>query len=87
MSPRFQYGTAQVQDLKVVTGPHQRSGLPTVTHVELEDRRLQPTPRFWRSFFGRFHISDNTFRYFSHAEVFERVSQRGDRKRFRINRV
>jgi hypothetical protein len=83
MSYQFEYGTAQVGDMQVITGPQEKSELPEVLHVKLNGRKLKPTPRFWRSLFTRFRISDNTFRYFSHAEVFQRISERGACTRFR----
>jgi len=45
---------------------------------------LKPTKRFWRSFFQRFRISENVFRYFEPSEVFQRISQRADNQRIRF---
>lgn len=83
MNPRFEYGTARVRDLVVHTEDRDRQGLPRVTSIRLNDERLAPSKRFWRSFFSRFRISDSMFRYFSYEEVFGRVSQQVPCERFR----
>lgn len=83
MQPQFSYGTACVRDLQAVIGPHEKNAIPQVTDIELGGRRVKPTARFWRSFFGRFRFSENVFRYFSHAEVFQRISERAENERFR----
>lgn len=82
MSMHFEYGSARVRDLAVITGERNRYGLPEVSCVELKGERLQPTPRFWNSFFKRFKISDAMFRYFNYQEVFERVSAQTPCERF-----
>jgi len=83
MQSNFQYGHARVGDLAVRTGQANKSGLRSVTHVELAGRLLRPTPRFWKSFYGRFQITENIFRYFSHEEVFDRISRKGKDQSFR----
>jgi len=75
MNVTFEYGRARVRDLAVQTGGANKSGLPKVRQIELDGRRLAPTRRFWKSFFGRFQTTENIFRYFSHEEVFQRISQ------------
>ncbi len=82
MQPRFEYGTARVGDLCAVVPRVGANGLPIVDKMELKGEPLEPTPRFWKSLFTRFRISDTTFRYFSHAEVFERIAERADCERF-----
>jgi hypothetical protein len=82
MKVKFEYGTARVRDLKAVTSVSEKNGLPKVTDMALNGELFCPTPRFWRSFFGRFRICETTFRYFSHEEVFARVSQRAECERF-----
>lgn len=84
MKPKFEYGTACVRNLRAFTAPCETNKLPRVTGIELNDELLEPSPRFWRSFFGRFRISDTTFRYFSHEEVFKRISERAECERFRF---
>ncbi len=83
MDPNFEYGTARVADLRVVTGDLDKQGLPQVKGIQFKDERLSPTRRFWKSFFTRFRISDSMFRFFSYEEVFERVTERAPCERFR----
>lgn len=82
MPPKLEYATARVRDLRAVGDKVAKNGLPIVDCMELKGEPLQPSPRFWKSFFGLFRISDTTFRYFSHREVFRRITQRADCERF-----
>lgn len=59
-----------------------------VSAIEINGEKCRPTQRFWSSFFHRFGIADNVFRYFDHAEVFQRIADRApsDELRFCIER-
>ena len=83
MRVQFEYGTARVRDLRARVSHADKTGLPSVDRIQVNDEDLMPTPRFWRSFFGRYRISDNVFRYFSHAEVFERINAQAPSESFR----
>ena len=90
MKTTFEYGTACVRDLRAVIDDSGKSKqqnvqcpvLPRVKSLELNGEAVEPTPRFWKSFFGRFRISENTFRYFSYEEVFARVGKQAPSERF-----
>jgi hypothetical protein len=84
MTTTFQYGTARVRDLAVMTGERSKQGLPRVHGIELDGEVLTPTRRFWRSFFKRFQISDSMFRFFSYEEVLERVTEQSPCERFQF---
>src|SRR5262249_46577426 len=43
--------------------------------VELKGRKVKPSTRFWNSLHVRFGFTSNIFRYFTHAEVFNRISE------------
>jgi hypothetical protein len=83
----FAYGTACVGDLRLRSSSRSPAGRLRVEELEIDGRPVKPTPRFWRSFFSRFGLSDNVFRYFEPDEVFERVwdklSDREEGARFR----
>src|SRR5687767_12775073 len=72
----FQYTMARVSDLGITTCREEKSGKARVELLELQGEPLSPSPRFWTSFFHRFGISDTVFRYFDHAEVFDRIAER-----------
>lgn len=72
----FDYGYTRVGELKLHGSAGLKSGKAKIRGIELGGELVEPTPRFWRSFFTRFGVSDNTFRYFEPAEVVQRVSQR-----------
>jgi len=75
-TPEFEYGFAQIQQLQVAEASRSDNGRLQIKSLEVDGRRVVPTPRFWKSLFARFFISDNIFRYFEPAEVFERIAQR-----------
>jgi hypothetical protein len=73
MGIRFDYGVARIKDLDVRTGPD-RNGKAGVREVLLDGEPVRPSNRFWTSLHLRFGFTSNIFRYFSHAEVFNRIS-------------
>jgi hypothetical protein len=68
--------------------PVMRPTRAAVRAIEVNGEPMAPTRRFWTSFFHRFGISDTIFKYFDHAEVFERVAARAksDEVRYCIER-
>ncbi len=70
----FQYGLTKVKELQVIDSLRSSSGRLNVKRMVVDDMRVTPTNRFWKSFFVRFGISDSVFRYFQPEEVFERIS-------------
>jgi hypothetical protein len=74
MTATFQYGTTRIKDLSVNTAVD-RNGKTQIKEVVLEGEPLEPTKRFWNSLHLRFGFTGNIFRYFSHAEVFNRISE------------
>jgi hypothetical protein len=82
MTRRFEYGVARIQDLEVRTGTD-RTGKSFVREVLLSGEPVHPSKRFWNSLHLRFGFTSNIFRYFSHAEVFERISATSPNDRIR----
>lgn len=82
MTTAFEYGIASIKDLRVQTGSD-TAGRGFIKSVTLADRVLRPTPRFWNSLHLRFGFTGNIFRYFSHAEVFKRISEKAPNDKFR----
>ncbi|HTN75039.1 MAG TPA: DUF932 domain-containing protein [Pirellulaceae bacterium] len=76
MRNTFTYGRTHVRDMRIVETQTAKLGKITVTQLEVAGEPVKPTQRFWKSFFARFGVTDNVFRYFSPDEVFERVSER-----------
>jgi hypothetical protein len=74
MSQRFEYGTVRIKDLRVRTHTD-KAGKTEVRDVLLGDEPVRPSKRFWTSLHLRFGFTGNVFRYFSHAEVFNRISE------------
>jgi len=81
-----EYGYANLRDFRVDATRETSTGKSVSKAVEINDRSVTPTPRFWKSLFMRFGIGDTVFRYFDHAEVFERISAKSadDRVRYCI---
>jgi len=76
MTRTFDYGYTKVRNLYAVGERRRTSGKATISAITVEGERTVPTKRFWKSFFVRFGISDNVFRYFEPTEVFQRISER-----------
>jgi hypothetical protein len=70
----FEYGVTRIKDLQVKTRGD-GLGKQIVESLELDGRPVQPSQRFWTSLHVRFGFTSNIFRYFSHAEVFQRIGQ------------
>ncbi len=82
-SPQFDYGHASVSDLRVRKVQRTPSGKVKLRHLEIKGRPVTASSRFWRSFFTRFGIAENVFRYFSPDEVFERITAQKSDESFR----
>ena len=82
-SERFTYGVATVGDLAVREVVRTQNGRVTLKNLEICGQPVLASRRFWRSFFTRFGIAENVFRYFSPEEVFDRVSERNKNDAFR----
>jgi hypothetical protein len=85
---RFDYIYAPVKELAVQTEQDRRSGKPAVTNVLVDGELLKPTERFWTSLFARYGINSSFFKFFTHAEVFDRISavEKNDQLRLCIER-
>jgi len=79
MKLNFDYGTARLRDLRFEKDPNN----PGSHVVEIAGNTAEPTGRLWSSLSRRYGISQNMFRYFSHAEVFGRVAESVPNGQFR----
>ncbi len=79
----FHYGYAKVSDLKVFRMERTPTGRAVLHELLVDERPVKPTKRFWRSFFSRFGIAENVFRYFEPNEVFKRITERSGDSTFR----
>ncbi|NNE01236.1 MAG: DUF932 domain-containing protein [Pirellulaceae bacterium] len=82
--PNFTYGHATVSDLRVREVQRTQSGRVILKNLEIDGQSVIATRRFWRSFFTRFGIAENVFRYFAPSEVFQRISQMNADDAFRF---
>ena len=76
----FEYGTCRLRDLQVPPAeddaPDALNRAKFTKTLTLCDRPVKPGKRFWNSLQMRFGFTHNIFRYFSHQEVFRRISQK-----------
>jgi len=88
MQWNFEYGMARVRDFRVSAERDLKTNRVMVKSLELHGEPVAPTRRFWKSLFMRFGFSESVFRYFDHAEVFQRIADRApsDTVRFCIER-
>lgn len=97
-SKKFEYSTARIRDFSIKEKAHvkteNKGGAYRVTPASVASVSINgedgivPTKRFWHSMQVRFGFSPNIFRYFSHAEVFNRISEKApdDTVRYCIER-
>ena len=74
----FEYGVCRLRDLQVpeVEDADKPQVNRSLTGLTLNDRPVKTSKRFWNSLQIRFGFTTNIFRYFTHAEVFRRISTR-----------
>ncbi len=79
MDSTFEYGTCRLRDLQVPPAeesPDKPNRAKPLESLRLGDRAVTPSKRFWNSLQMRFGFTHNIFRYFTHEEVFRRISQK-----------
>lgn len=70
----FRYLTTKVKDM--VAHPSRSStGKVTVPQMDIDGHPYVPTPRFWTALQANYGFSTNMFKYFTHKEVFDRISE------------
>lgn len=84
----FDYKFLPVSDLDVKTEEDPKTGKPIVQAILVEGEELVETDRFWTSLFARYGFNKAFFKYYTHAEVFKRISnvEKNDRMRLCIER-
>src|SRR4051794_1901972 len=82
IATRFEYGTTRIKDLRV-DGRPSPMGKRETRQVVLDGEPVATTDRFWSSLHLRFGFTSNIFRYFTPAEVFERISTTAANDRIR----
>lgn len=80
---KFDYQTVSVADLRAKTNTNKRGKL-VVEHITVNGDELAPSERFWNSLYARYGFNKAFFNYFSHAEVFQRISERDPSHKLRI---
>ena len=80
----FDYKYLPISDLRVELTEDQKTGKQRVKSVLVHDEPLEPTERFWTSLFARYGFNKAFFKYFDHAEVFERISNKENKDRMRV---
>lgn len=69
----FEYRVASLRDLQV-QATRAKSGRQIAETVAVDGEQLAPSKRFWTSLYSRYGFSESIFKYFGHAEVFDRIS-------------
>jgi hypothetical protein len=69
----FEYGTGTLKDLAIGTTVD-KHGKKSVHNVLIKGEPVRPSQRFWTSLQMRFAFSGNIFKFFTHEEVFNRIS-------------
>src|SRR5262249_44993755 len=75
MTKRFDYGCGTIRDLGVCRTA-EGSNPGKANDVLIQGQPVRSTPRFWTSLQVRFGFSGNIFKFFTHEEVFQRISEK-----------
>ncbi len=81
--PMFEYSILRIKDLEVVSTVSPEGAI-VVDHIKIGDKVLNPSRRFWDSLCARFGFGPSIFKYFSHAEVFQRISEKSSKDMVRL---
>jgi hypothetical protein len=81
--PTFEYSVLRIKDLEVVS-TISPEGAIVVDHIKTGGKILNPSRRFWDSLCARFGFGPSIFKYFSHAEVFQRISEKSSKDMVRL---
>lgn len=81
--PEFSYEDVELRNLKV-HGEFDQQGRLSVKKITFKNYEVIPTARFWMSMCSRFGFGTPVFRYFSHEEVFERLTTRSKSAKVRL---
>ena len=71
--PELQYKILPLEGIQVQSLDEKR---PLDCKIRVQNKWFTTSRRFWTSFFARFGISDNVFKYYTHQEVFDRICER-----------
>jgi hypothetical protein len=71
----FEYKYVPIGKMQVSTR-EKENGKSVVDTVEIDGERFNDSPRFWTSLYSRYGFNSAFFKYFDHAEVFNRISER-----------
>ena len=80
---RFDYGHAQLKDVKTYGVRSSSTGRVTITGIEIHGELFAPSLCFWRSFLNRFEVPTDVLKWFGPSEVFERVQGNHGEQEFR----
>jgi len=72
---KFDYLLTGLNDLHVNTSVDAKTGKTVVENILVADEPMQATERFWTSLYARYGFNKAFFKYFNHAETFQRISE------------
>jgi hypothetical protein len=90
-NPEIEYKTIRVKDIQLEAvvdtdlTPDDKAKLrDTGGRVIIDGQPIIPSGRFWSSLYSRFGLNSAFFRFFSHEEVFRRISEKDKNDRVRL---
>ena len=88
MGVSYSYGICSMKDMKVKTVLDGKK-VKASAIIMPSGEEVVPTKRFWKSFQMRWRLNDTAFSYWTHEEVFERISKvkPNDKIRWSVERV
>lgn len=81
-APTFSHMQCRVKDLQVESVKKKERSI--VTAITVDGRKMVPSDRFWTSIFARYGFGSNIFKYYTHGEVFTRISEKVPNDKLRL---
>lgn len=83
-TPAFDYKIVNISNLEVTMNKAEGKRPATVANIILDGEPLVPSGRFWESLYANYGLNKGFFKFFSHNEVFRRISERAKDSRVRL---
>lgn len=80
----FTYSHLPISDLGVEMSVNAKTGRKTVDKIMVQGEAMESSERFWTSLYARYGFNSAFTTYFTHEEIFERISKVQSRDQMRV---
>lgn len=80
----FEYDIVSIKDLQVMAKTNEPKSTRQHLPIQVKDRELTTTPRFWTSLYSRYGFNGQFQKFFTHEEIFDRIHRVEKNDKIRI---